>query len=125
MTMTDKTGGAQATSTPHPLPETGHTKTPWEVDPRVPVVIKTVPDADRSWRFIGEMTTQGAEVSAEEIANAAFIVLSCNSHERLTTALENLLERLDDERLAVHLDFHDRQAVMDARSALTPTGNPS
>lgn len=146
------------TSTPQTLPETGHTRQdarqpqttlPWRVWHGDKHKTNEVFRDGRT--VVADLASGGAaavchtDYYTPEIAkaNAAFIVLACNSHERLTEENERLRKALEfyarggncaetiEDAARGDIDLSDVSIALTedcgdiARSALTPTGNPS
>jgi siroheme synthase (precorrin-2 oxidase/ferrochelatase) len=69
-----------------------HTPLPWQVEDNLPpeegTLLIYAPNAGDGWHqivaFVGDMEN----VDGEDLANAAFIVHACNSHDDLVAALQ-------------------------------------
>ena len=98
----------------------GRTPGPWKQDGRY------IARADPDVIALIATTNIGGADSATQEANAAFIVLACNSHDRLVKALEQAALELREAANVFRPTFPGMATLMDmasenARSALTTT----
>lgn len=66
-----------------------HTPTPWKIDEALDLPLAIISDTDD-----GMGVAEMGERSPESIANAAFIVKTCNAHDELLAACKEALELL-------------------------------
>lgn len=95
------------------------TKGPWAVGEKGRMIVREVPGMcdGGDYYSVAVTTAHSLLLDDEAKANAAFIVLACNSHDALVEALEGLL-KAEHARDAA-LCGHDGRAILNASNRMS------